>query len=126
MRNVILALAAAASLAAPAAARPDRAPLPVRPGEEVSIPFVDFGGIRSFEAYTDQEVYLEDRHRNWYKAELIGPCFGLNWATGIGIDTHGGSSFDHFSRLIVGRERCQIGSLTRSDKPEKPWKKKRA
>ena len=72
----------------------------------------------------DDVVYLEDRHRNWYKAELIGPCFGLPWAFGIGIDTHGSPDFDRFSRLIVGDQRCAIGSLTRSAKPEKPWKKK--
>lgn len=117
MPTHLLALLLAA--AAPSAPAPD-------PGREVRIPFADFGGVRSFESFRDDVVYLEDRHRNWYKAELIGPCFGVNWAFRIGIDTHGSPDFDRFSRLIVGDQRCTIGSLTRSDKPEKPWRKKKA
>ncbi|MBV8685327.1 MAG: hypothetical protein JOZ90_14635 [Alphaproteobacteria bacterium] len=125
MRNRIIALAAAAAaVAAPAAAAPggqERAPA----GEEVSIPFARLGGIRSFEAREDDVVYLQDRHRNWYRAELYGPCFGLRWAFGIGIDTRGSSSFDRFSALIVGKERCQIGSLTRSEGPPKKVRRPR-
>jgi hypothetical protein len=104
-----------------AAAAPGHAP---SPDQEVRIPFADFGGVRSFESYQDDVVYLEDRHRNWYKAELIGPCFGVNWAFRLGIDTRGSPDFDRFSRLIVGDERCTIGSLSRSEKPQKPWKGK--
>ncbi|MEA3035763.1 MAG: hypothetical protein QOH04_1528 [Sphingomonadales bacterium] len=120
IRSLLLALAAVA--AAPALADPPKPPAQ----EEVRIPFADFGGIRSFQAWSDDVVYLEDRHNQWYRAQLYGPCYGLGWAFGIGIDTGGSSTFDRFSRLIVGRERCPIQSLTRSDKPQKPWKKHKA
>ena len=114
MTVMMLALAAAASLAAPTA-KPETTPPPA--GAEVSIPFVNFGGIWSFEAPDDDLVYLQDRHRNWYRAQLYGPCFGLTWANGIGVDTSGSSNFDRYATLIVGSERCRIESLTRSDPP---------
>jgi hypothetical protein len=116
MMKFILLLAAAV----PAMASPARAPA----GEEARIPFVNFGGIRNFEANEDDVVYLEDRRRNWYRAEVIGPCLGLRWAHRIGVDTHGSSSFDRFSALIVDGDRCQLTSLVRSEKPPKRGKKK--
>jgi len=117
MRKTILAVAAAAaSLAAPLAAASPRPAAP-EPGAEASIPFAHFGGVWSFEAPDDDLVYLQDRSRNWYRAQLYGPCFGLGWANGIGIDTRGSSEFDRYSFLIVGKERCAIQSLTRSGPP---------
>ena len=124
MRKTILAVAAAAvSLAAPLAAAPSRQPAP-EPGAEASIPFAHFGGVWSFEAPDDDLVYLQDRSRNWYRAQLYGPCFGLGWANGIDIDTRGSSSFDRYSLLIVGNERCAIQSLTASGPPPKRHGKK--
>jgi hypothetical protein len=122
MKTIILALAATASLAAPLSAA---APRPAPPaGEEASIPFAHFGGVWSFEAPDDDLVYLQDRSRNWYRAQLYGPCWGLSWANGIGIDTRGSSEFDRYSFLIVGKERCAIQSLTRSGPPPKRHGKK--
>jgi hypothetical protein len=110
MKKIILALAASSSLTA--AATP-----PAQAGGEVSIPFARFGGIWNFEAQDDDVIYLQDRSRNWYRAQLSGPCFGLRFADGIGVDTRGSASFDRFSTLIVGQDRCQIESLTRSGPP---------
>jgi hypothetical protein len=115
MKKSLLALAAA--LAGPAFAAPP--PPPAAPGEEVSIPFVNFGGVRSFEEDGTDALYLQDSRRRWYRAELIGPCRELPWAFGIGIDTRGSPSVDRFSSLIVGRDRCQLTSLTRSGPPPK-------
>src|SRR3954451_17347280 len=118
MRMIPLALAAAAALATPLAAAPSRpAAPPAAAGEEVSIPFVHFGGIWNFEAQDDDVVYLQDRSRNWYRAQLNGTCRDLSWANAIGVDTRGSPNFDRFSSLIVGRERCPIESLTRSGPP---------
>ncbi len=115
MKKILFA-ALAAALAAPSLAAPPTGPA----GEEVSIAFVNFGGIRNFRADDDEEVvYLEDRRRRWYRAELIGPCRGIRWAHRIAVDTRGSSTFDRFSTLIVEGERCQLGSLTRSEKPER-------
>jgi uncharacterized protein DUF6491 len=123
MKTMILAFAAAA-LAAPALAASDR-PAPPPAGEEVSIPFVHFGGIWSFEAQDDDVVYLQDRSRNWYRAQLYGSCFGLSFANGIGVDTKGSANFDRFSTLIVGHESCPIQSLTRSGPPPSRHHKKK-
>jgi hypothetical protein len=119
MRTVLAAVALAAALPLPAAA-PAAEPEPAAArAEEARIPFVNFRGIRSFHAADEHVVYLQDQSRNWYRAELIGPCFGLTWANRIAVDTRGSSVFDRFSALIVDGERCQVHSLTRSGKPER-------
>jgi hypothetical protein len=120
MKNLILALAAAATLAAPAAAAPGPE-AQARPaiGSEARIPFVNFRTVRSFYAPSDEVVFLQDRSRNWYRAQLIGNCFGLRWANRIGFDTRGSSTLDRFSAILVEGERCQLQSLTRSEKPER-------
>ncbi|HEY0412793.1 MAG TPA: DUF6491 family protein [Allosphingosinicella sp.] len=121
MRNLILSVAAAAALTAPAAASP---PAPPPAGEEARIPFADFGGIRDFHAVGDDVLYLQDRARNWYRARLFGPCFGLPWALRVGIDTRGSSSFDRNSAVLVDGERCRIESVTRSGPPPKKHPKR--
>ena len=115
MKKIVLAVAAAAVAAAPLAA-----PAGAAPGaREASIPFVNLRGIRDFRADGRDAVYLQDRARNWYRAELAGPCYGLPWAHAIGVDTRGGNSLDRFGTLIVDRERCQVLSLVRSPAPQK-------
>ena len=116
MNKLILALAAGAVLAAPAASRP-RTPPPIT-GEETEIPFAHLrGGIRSFHADDRDTVYLQDRRRDWYKAEVAGACIGLPWARAIGIDTRFGFTFQRGSALIVEGDRCIVTSLVRSEKP---------
>jgi Family of unknown function (DUF6491) len=115
MTKTALALAANL-LAAPALAAPPPAPRP-DPSAEARIPFAHFGGVRNFEADGTDAVYLQDRGRRWYHAELAGPCRELPWAFGIWIDTRGSATFDRFSSLIVGHDRCQLLSLTRSAGP---------
>jgi hypothetical protein len=119
MKNLILAFAAAATLAAPAAAAPAAPQARHAIGAEARIPFVNFRTVRSFHAVSDEVIYLQDRSRNWYRAQLIGSCLGLRWANRNGLDTRGSSSFDRFSVLLVDGERCQLQSLTRSEKPER-------
>jgi hypothetical protein len=118
----LIALIAAAAAPAFAAPAPDR-PATHR-AEQASIPFAGLR-IRNFHAEADDVVYLEDRSRNWYRAELIGPCREIRWARGIGIDTRGSGSFDRFSALLVDGQRCQLASLTRSARPERRKAKRR-
>jgi hypothetical protein len=117
MKNA-LALLLAAAVAAPAFAAP--APR----AEEVSIPFANHRhAIRDFEAPSDEIVYLQDRRRRWYRAD-VGHCQGLRWAPSIGYDTRGGINLDSFGAILVDGQRCPIVSLTRSDGPPRKAKKK--
>ncbi len=110
----------AAAVAAPAIA----APAPRAP--EASIPFASHRhAIRDFEAPSDDIVYLQDRQRRWYRAD-VGYCFGLKWANAIGYDTRGGLSLDSFGAILVDGRRCPIVSLTRSEGPPRKMKRKRS
>ncbi len=116
MNKIILALAAGAVLAVPAASKPRPAP-PIA-GEEAEIPFAQLrGGIRSFHADDHDTVYLQDRRRDWYRAEVAGACIALPWAHRIGVDSRFGSTFQRGSALIVEGDRCIVTSLVRSEKP---------
>jgi hypothetical protein len=93
------------------------------PGEQVSIPFANHrDSIRTFEAPSDDVLYLQDRQRRWYRAEMGAGCFNLSSATAIGYDTRGGLSLDQFGAILVEGRRCQIVSLTRSDGPPRKHK----
>lgn len=118
MKKLLLAFAATLSLSATAYAGPAQDAPPT--GEEVAIPFAHLrGGIRSFHAEDQDTVYVQDRRRNWYRAEIAGACIGLPWAMRIGVDTRGSSTFDRSSTLLVEGDRCQLVSLTRSEKPQR-------
>ena len=120
MKTLPLILLAAAP-AAPAFASPAQ---PER--REVSIPFVNHPrAIRSFNAPSDDVLYLQDRQGRWYRAEIGGPCFGLSWANAIGYDTRGSLSLDRGGSILVGDQRCMIVSLTRSEPPPRRHQKRK-
>ena len=52
------------------------------------IPFANHGGIRDWKADRDQGLWVQDVHRHWYYAKLMGPCTGLDFAETIAFDTH--------------------------------------
>jgi hypothetical protein len=110
MRHAMLILAGLT--AAPALA--DKPP--IRP-EEVRIPFVQFGAIRTFRTAGEDVIYLQDRRRNWYRAELNGPCPGIERALRIGVDSRYSATLDNSSTLLVDGQRCPIQSLVRSAEP---------
>jgi hypothetical protein len=91
-------------------------------GEEARIVFPHHRAIRTFRAVSDHVVYFQDRSRRWYRAEVPG-CLGLQWAHVIGFDTHGSSSFDRFSSIIVEGQRCRLLSLKTSGEPPRRVKK---
>lgn len=109
-----LALIGAASLAALA---PSRAEPPAAP--EASIPFVNHGGIRTFDAVGNDTLYIQDAHGRWYRADLMGYCPDLPYALSIGFDTRGPDTLDRYSTLIVSGQRCPIKSLVESGPPPK-------
>ena len=109
MKTLVLAVVLAASALAPAMAAP-AAP-------QASIPFVNHGGIRDWRAVDNDTLYVQDRRRNWYRAELLGPCLDLPWAHAIGFETRGVDRFDRFSDVRVRGQRCAVQSLVRSEAP---------
>jgi hypothetical protein len=105
----LLTLAGIAAASTPAAA-------PAAPA--ASIPFANHGGIRDWQADKDRGVWVQDVHRNWYYAKLMGPCIGLDFANSIGFDTHPLGTFDRFSAIVVpGTGRCTVQSFTASEGP---------
>jgi hypothetical protein len=90
---------------------------------QASIPFVNHGGIRHWETDGNRGVWIQDIHRNWYYAMLMGPCFGLNFATRLGFDAGPSGEFDRFSSIVVPREgRCAVQSFVESDGPPRKQK----
>lgn len=114
----LLFMSGAAGALAAAPAKPERAL-----GVEASIPFADSVGIRNFEADGDRALWIEDQHRQWYRAELMGPCFGLDHALKIGFVTRGVNTLDKFGQIVVDGAKCQISSLTTSAGPPVKAKK---
>ena len=121
MKYVTLAALPLALLAAGAQAQ---TPAPGA-GKPATIPFVRFGQIDDFEADGDHGIYLQDQHRRWYYATLMGPCMDLPFATRIGVDTRfNGDTLDSTGTLLVGHDRCRIDRLVTSGPPPKKAKRK--
>jgi Family of unknown function (DUF6491) len=90
------------------------------PPEEASIPFVNLGSIRDWQANKREGIWIQDTHRRWYYATLMGPCLGLDYALSVGFDTRGSGTLDKFAAVVVPHDdRCQFRSMTRSDAPPK-------
>jgi Family of unknown function (DUF6491) len=117
MKNATLTILAAAALAAPASAKKPTPHVWPELGVETQIVFPNYGAIRNFEADGNDGLWLEDRQRRWYYAEIIGGCLDLNFAQAIGFDTRGSPTFDKFSTIIVRGERCPLVSLVTAEKP---------
>lgn len=115
----LLASVGLSVLVAGCAAGEDYAPATSVTGPQVSIPFVDHGNIRDFHAVSDGTVFLQARNRQWYRAELFGPCFGLPFASVIGVDARPLGRLDRFGTIVVDGERCKIESLTPSESPRR-------
>ncbi len=113
MKTCLTLAAALAALPLAAAAAPARAPAQA----QASIPFVNHGGIRDWRAGDADTLYVQDRGRTWYRAELMGPCLDLPFAQAIGFETRGVDRFDRFSTIQVRGQRCAVQSLVRSDPP---------
>jgi len=96
--------------------------------EEASIPFARMdNSIYDWQADGQDGLWVQDIHRDWFYAKLLGPCYGLDWAVGIGFQPRG-NQLDKFSSITVVRERsiCQFTSFVRSDPPPSSSKKKKA
>ena len=116
MKSAIIAALLATVTVAAAQAAPEKLP-------EVSIPFVNHHGIYDWRATDDHTLYVQDVHRTWYRASLLGPCIDLPWSHDIGFETGGIDTFDRFSTIIVRGQRCAVMSVVKSDPPKDQPKK---
>ncbi len=117
MKKIILITLSCAILASPIQAKKPTPHVWPELGVESQIIFPNHGAIRNFEADGNDGIWLEDRQRRWYYAEMFGACQGLNFAQAIGFDTNGSANFDKYSSIIVGGQDCRIESLVTADKP---------
>lgn len=126
-KTLIASLIGVAALAAGAVglSLPNPAHAAAPQPREASIPFVSNGGIRDWHAADRDTLYVEDSHRHWYRAELMGPCHDLPFAQAIGFEGRGTDSFDRFSSVVVRGQRCAVQSLTASAPPPAKAKKVR-
>jgi hypothetical protein len=77
---------------------------------------VNHGGIRNWRADGNDALYVEDQHRQWYRATFFASCLGLPYAETIGFVTDAGGALDRFSSIVVrdpglGATECHIRTL---------------
>ncbi len=88
------------------------------PENQASIPFLSRATVRDWHAADDKTLYIQHMNRTWYRADLLGPCMGLSFATGIGfVNERGRSEFNRFGEVIVDGQRCKVVSLVQSAPP---------
>jgi hypothetical protein len=86
---------------------------------QAAIPFANLrSSIRHWQADGTQGLWVQDARRQWYYAELLSPCHGLDFAMRVGFRTHGSGTLDRFGSLVIpGHDSCAIRSFTRSEGP---------
>lgn len=93
---------------------------PPKPAEkQASIPFVDMGSIRNYQAVGRDALYIQDNGGKWYRATLMSDCFDLPFAQAIGFDVRGTNTLDRYATVVVRGQRCPLSSLVASDAPPK-------
>ncbi|MHB1207749.1 MAG: DUF6491 family protein [Rhodospirillaceae bacterium] len=112
MKRTLLAKIGAAALTATVAFMASSAQAQPSRAREARIPFVQYGGIRDWRTANDQEVFIQDSGRRWYRAELMGPCNGLEFANGVRfLPSDSAGTFDRFSWIVANGERCKVQSV---------------
>lgn len=117
MRHLAIALAAASILASPAVAASPAAAQSHKSAQNASIPFANLGGIRDWRADSDNAVYFQDVHGNWYRAELFMPAYDLPFVQFIGIDANPNGSLDKFGAIYVDGQRYPFRSFAEVSDP---------
>ena len=113
---IFLPLAAIALVSAPALAQDnDTKPAATKAESKAGayIPFANHGGVWDWHADGTHTVYFQDRHRDWYKAELIGTAIDLPWVQFIGIDASPSDRLDKWSQIYVKGQRYAFKSFER-------------
>jgi hypothetical protein len=121
--SIFLGLAAIALVPSAALAKEtDAAPAKAENKAGDYIPFANHGGVWDWHADGTSAVYFQDRHKVWYRAELIGTATDLPWVQFIGLDTRPSGRLDKWSAIYVRGHRFAFSSFEKVDGPL-PWKK---
>jgi hypothetical protein len=89
---------------------------------EARIPFANYGGIYNWQAVNDKTLLIERQDGKWFKATLLNSCFRLPFTERVGFESNPDGSFDKFSSIQVGSQKCQVVSLVESAPPAKKGK----
>jgi hypothetical protein len=75
--------------------------------------------IRNWTAISDHELVLESMDGTRYRAETLGPCFGMNSAARLGFENRGGfQQVDRFSSVVLpDGQRCAFQNFNRVVSP---------
>jgi hypothetical protein len=120
LASIATATADVALSHAPAGAKPGA-------GKAASIPFANNGGIYNWQVVDDKTLLIESQGHQWYKATFMSSCTDLPFAERVGFESNPDGSFDRFSAVQVGHQRCQVVSFVRTTAPaKKPADKKPA
>ncbi len=88
------------------------------------IAFANNGGIRNWQADGQKTLYVQGNGAQWYKAEFLSNCTGIDFAEQIAFETETSGAFNKFSSVLVEGRKCPVSSFEKSDKP--PTKKEKA
>jgi hypothetical protein len=120
----VLSLAAWAAFATDVPATPAAPAAPATavassPAPEAQIPFANKGGIWKWQVVDNNTVLIESRGRKWYKATLFGNCINLSFAQRMSFESNPSGTFDKFSAIRSGNQRCPLVSLVETAAPQK-------
>ena len=83
----------------------------------VAIPRVDQGNIQGWQVPAANTVYLQDRGKKWYRADMSGSCVRPNFNGQLGFRTGPGGRLETGSQILSRSGPCTIRSLTAIDGP---------
>ena len=75
--------------------------------------------IRNWTAISDHELVIESTDGTRYRAETLGPCFGMTNAPRLGFENRGGfQQVDRFSSVVLpDGQRCAFQNFNRVVSP---------
>src|SRR5262245_40995859 len=75
--------------------------------------------IRNWSAVNDHTLLLESADGTQYRAETLGPCFGLDYASRLGFSNRGGfQQIDRFSSVVLpDGTHCQFQNFSKVASP---------
>ena len=85
--------------------------------KEARIPFANNGSISDWQPDGDRALWVRGIGSQWYHAELMNACYGLDSGTAIAFNANPTGEFDKFSSIIVRGQECPIQNLVESAPP---------